>query len=136
MAGIFDGNLTDVKHFDANGAPQNFTTAVTSADRVIAGAMEDIQYQVNTSALKADGTTATAGTITVLFTYKNSAGSTIDANTFPARSVVGGDVYTYRTALPMGADRVAVTVTPSSATTLGPTTAGFVLGGKRLNRAF
>lgn len=140
----------------------NNTGTINGAAKVIAGAMEDIEYKVVSPPTQVDGVTAATGSFTVKFTYFAQDGTTIlDANTFPAQqcsqTVNGasvGTVYTYRTALP-GAPSGTVTqslgLPPTNVTVpeaphsvqativitgvCGALTAGWTLGGHRRNRA-
>jgi hypothetical protein len=131
------------------GAPaQVVTTAannsgtITGLQKKLAGAMEDIEYCVSSPPYQINGSTQATGTVTVTFNFYAADGVTsVGSESFSAQAgsatlngqVVGTVVY-YRVALPFG----AFFITPSLviAGAIGQLTAGWVLGGKRQNRAF
>jgi hypothetical protein len=148
---LFDINALDagVVNTVPAGAPAtvvttaaNNTGTITGLQKKLAGAMEDIEYAVSSPPYQINGSTQASGSVAVTFTFYAADGSTsVGSETFASQScsatinsqVVGTVVY-YRVALPYG----AFFITPSIAITgtCGQLTAGWVLGGKRQNRAF
>lgn len=162
----FEVNTLDVGVVNTipSGAPAGVvTTAVnnsgtlTGTKRIIAGAMEDIEYHVVSPGFQINGTTQATGSFTVQINFYAQDGTTVlDQNTFPAQQcsqtvngAVVGTAYTYRVALPMAPSG---TVTDSNGATVpegphswnavititgtcGQLTAGPALGGHRRNRA-
>lgn len=147
--GAFDVNALDagVVNIVPVGAPATVVTTVANnttfngAWKDFGGAMEDIEYEVSMPPVLADGSTAATGTLTVTFTVNDGAlgaGSLVATlGPFPAQgpgTTTAQAIKYYRIALPQGGRSIRTTITITGA--VGGLTAGWTLGGKRLNRTF
>jgi hypothetical protein len=147
---IFDVNALDVGVVNTvpAGSPAgvvttavNVTAATVPLIRTIAGAMEDIEYGIESPALQVDGVTATTGTLTPVITqYLDDGTTVVVTESWPAYAgfqTVNGAVVGVRKilrfALAESATKFKVVITPSG--NAGQITAGPTLGGSRKNRA-